>query len=330
MSFNGYRDVIKEGDSVILYLTITQIYSVKAQSKIINKKGILVDNVFQTNYGALKCVDLIGKYFGTKVMLSKGWGYVLQPTPELWTITLPHRTQIIYTPDISMIVLQLELTPDSVVIESGTGSGSLSHALIRAVKPHGHLYTFDFHEDRVKTATEEFSNHGFSEYVTVQHRDVCENGFGGHLDGKADAVFLDLPHPWFAISHALKSIKTTGGRLCSFSPCIEQVQKSCLVLLKLGFQEIQTMEVLQTQFSVQQRSIPIINLDFVKTEKKGTEEGKKERETSRVVASVPPLSLPGHTGYLTFATLPPVWARGLQRTLNEDDMSLEECDIFCN
>lgn len=54
-----------------------------------------------------------------QVEFSKGWGHVLQPTPELWTLTLPHRTQIIYTPDISMIIMQLDLVPGSVVIEAG-------------------------------------------------------------------------------------------------------------------------------------------------------------------------------------------------------------------
>lgn len=160
MSFNGYKDTVSDGDTVVLYLTISQIYSIKAQSKTINKKNLEVENVFQTPYGALKCGELIGKTFGSKISLSKGWGYILQPTPELWTITLPHRTQIIYTPDISMIIMQLELRPGSVLIESGTGSGSLSHAFIRAVKPHGHLYTFDFHEVRSKTAREEFDEHG--------------------------------------------------------------------------------------------------------------------------------------------------------------------------
>lgn len=160
MSFDGYKDIISEGDTVILYLTISQIYNIKAQEKSKNKKGVEVENIFQTPYGALKCGELIGKSYGSKVSLSKGWGYVLQPTPELWTVTLPHRTQIIYTPDISMIILQLELCPGSIVIESGTGSGSLSHAFIRAVKPHGHLYTFDFHEIRSKTAEQEFDDHG--------------------------------------------------------------------------------------------------------------------------------------------------------------------------
>lgn len=102
-----------------------------------------------------------------QVELSKGWAHVLQPNPELWTQTLPHRTQILYTPDISMILYQLEIKPGSVVIESGTGSGSLSHYFLRAIRPHGYLHTFDFHEERVQKAQEEFDSHGLGEFVKV-------------------------------------------------------------------------------------------------------------------------------------------------------------------
>ncbi|KAF5301606.1 hypothetical protein FQR65_LT08911 [Abscondita terminalis] len=289
------------------------------EPKTLSKKGTVVDNVFQTPYGALKCGTLIGKEYGTKIDLSKGWGYVLQPTPELWTLTLPHRTQIIYTPDISMILLQLEVSPGSVVIESGTGSGSLSHALIRAVKPHGHLYTFDFHQQRVEMARSEFKEHGLTKWVTTTHKDVCTFGFGDELNQKVDAVFLDLPLPWEAIPHAKKCIKDEGGRICSFSPCIEQVQKTCLSLSKLEFQEIQTIEVLQTQYSVQTKTMGILNLDFVKVKKDDQVQEKKEKEVMRIVTSVPPSSQPGHTGYLSFATLPPIWARNVETDINNEN-----------
>jgi len=53
------------------------------------------------------------------------------------------------------------------VIESGTGSGSLSHSFLRTIAPTGHLYTFDFHEQRVEFAKKEFAEHGLGQLVTL-------------------------------------------------------------------------------------------------------------------------------------------------------------------
>jgi tRNA (adenine57-N1/adenine58-N1)-methyltransferase len=96
-----------------------------------------------------------------------------------------------------------------IIFISGTGSGSLSHALLRTITPGGYLHTYDFHEQRVDKAREEFTDHGFKDSVTVTHRDVLVDGFD--LVDVADAVFLDLPAPWDAIPHAKKALKKTGA-----------------------------------------------------------------------------------------------------------------------
>lgn len=103
-------------------------------------------------------------------------------------------------------------------------------------------------------------------------------------------------------------MKEDGGRICTFSPCIEQVQKSCETLQNLNFIDIQTMEVLQTQYSVQNRQLPIVQLDYLKVPKSSDDE-KLEKEVAKVLTAIPPQTQAGHTGYLTFATLLPVWAR---------------------
>ena len=101
----------------------------------------------------------------------KQWVLIVHPTSEWWTKALSHQTQILYSTDISVITLQLELRPGAVVCEcgklfdwlsiilkwvwlvvAGTGSGSLSHAIIRTIAPDSHLYTCDFHEQRVQIA----------------------------------------------------------------------------------------------------------------------------------------------------------------------------------
>jgi len=43
------------------------------------------------------------------------------------------------------------------------------------------------------------------------HRDVCQNGFSDDVTGKADAVFLDLPHPHLVVPFAIKALKPSGN-----------------------------------------------------------------------------------------------------------------------
>jgi len=183
--------------------------------------------------------------FKVQSRISTGWVFLLKPTPELWTLALDHRTQIVQGSDAALVVLRLHLKPGMVVIESGTGSGAMSYAIMRAIAPTGHLHTFEFNEHRAKQAEEEFKKNRVGHLVTVRHRDVCaegaEGGFGDHLNGKVDAVFLDLPAPWLALPRAHAALKA-GETLCSYSPCIEQVIKTCDKLRELGFHSITTVE----------------------------------------------------------------------------------------
>jgi tRNA (adenine57-N1/adenine58-N1)-methyltransferase len=119
MSFLESRTEVQEGDMVILYLSVSSQYAIDVVPLIKNRNGHYVENKFQTVYGMLDVMTLVGKKYGSKLNLPRGWGYILSPSCELWTKNLPHRTQIIYTPDISMIIMGLNLSPGSVVIEAG-------------------------------------------------------------------------------------------------------------------------------------------------------------------------------------------------------------------
>lgn len=68
MSFRKHKDFVDEGDTVILYLTVFNMHAIEAKIEIRNKLGDMVENVFQTTYGALKVKDIIGAKYGTKVL----------------------------------------------------------------------------------------------------------------------------------------------------------------------------------------------------------------------------------------------------------------------
>lgn len=273
---------------------------------------VSIDGVLQNRFGMFKHADWIGKSFGSKVFSSKGgYVYLLAPTPELWTLVLSHRTQILYVADISFIIMYLDILPGCVVLESGTGSGSLTTSLARAVAPTGHVYTFDFHEQRASLAREDFERIGLNNLVTVGVRDIQGSGFPDEFIGQADSVFLDLPQPWLAIPSAGRMLRQDGV-LCSFSPCIEQVQRS-YETLKSCFTDIRTFEVLLRSYEVREEK-----LEAWENYGSGSHRSRKRRQcptegnNGLQESGHPPMVMArpcsegrGHTGYLTFARLKP-------------------------
>lgn len=244
---------------------------------------------------------------------STGFTHLIPPTPETWTISLPHRTQVVYTPDYSYVLQRLRARPGDTIIEAGAGSGSFTHASVRAIfsgyplaeeaaqtngaekgkkkrKKFGHVYSFEYHEPRAIKLKEELRDHGMDQLVTVTHADVYNDGFSNPEDGtvpQADAVFLDLPAPWMALKHltrsraAAKSATTNTDtpeptsegssegssewrsplnprktvRICTFSPCIEQVQRTTSEMRRLGWVDIEMVEVLHRRIEVRRDRI---------------------------------------------------------------------------
>ncbi|KAG4971435.1 hypothetical protein AAZX31_13G217600 [Glycine max] len=294
LSFNR---PINNGDLVIVY----------ERHDIMKAVTVSEGSVLQNRFGVFKHSEWIGKPFGSKVVSSKGgFVYLLAPTPELWTLVLNHRTQILYIADISFVIMYLEIVPGCVVLESGTGSGSLTTSLARAVAPSGHVYTFDFHEQRAASARADFERTGLSSLVTVQVRDIQGEGFPDTFTGMADSVFLDLPQPWLVIPSAAKVLRH-DGTLCSFSPCIEQVQRTCETL-RTCFTDIRTFEVLLRTYEVREEKMQSLCGDG-----NGSLPSKRRQcsDGSYVLSSSSPsissvMARPcgearGHTGYLTFA-----------------------------
>ncbi|KAI1736680.1 tRNA methyltransferase complex GCD14 subunit [Xylaria scruposa] len=227
-----------------------------------------------------------------------GFIHVLPPTPEIWTSSLPHRTQVVYTPDYSYILHRIRARPGAQIIEAGSGSGSFTHAAARAVysgypkdpgDKRGKVWSFEFNHNRFLKMREEVEDHRLHGIVQVTHRDVYNDGFlvhGDHDDGdgddytspEAECVFLDVPAPWQALPHLSRrkpapSLLASGGleplnskkkasgwksplradravHICTFSPCIEQVTKTVETMRRLGWMDIEMVEVAQRRINV--------------------------------------------------------------------------------
>lgn len=205
-----------------------------------------------------------------------GFVHILPPTPESWTSSLDHRTQVVYTPDYSYILQRLRVRPGSAIIEAGAGSGSFTHAAARAVfngypdsstskkRKLGKVYSYEYHEPRVQTLRQEIHDHGLDSIVELTHRDVCNEGFEtpeAPSPPKADAIFLDLPAPWLALKHLTRSSPASplnpsaAVHLCTFSPCIEQVISTVSFLRKNNWTEISMFEIQHKRLDVRRERV---------------------------------------------------------------------------
>ncbi|KAL4787838.1 tRNA methyltransferase complex GCD14 subunit-domain-containing protein [Aspergillus varians] len=208
------------------------------------------------------------------VAASSGFLHILCPTPELWTASLPHRTQVVYTPDYSYVLHRLGVRPGSTLIEAGAGSGSFTHAAARAVfngyptaestpkrrRRLGKVCSFEFHAQRAAKINDEVTEHGLDGLVQVTHRDVYQDGFllndpttgTPTTSPKANAIFLDLPAPWLALKHLVRNPPpgvespldpSSSVHICTFSPCIEQVQRTISALRQNNWLHISMVEL---------------------------------------------------------------------------------------
>lgn len=251
---------------------------------------------------------------------SSGFAHLVPPTPETWTLCLPHRTQVVYTPDYSYILQRLRVRPGDHIIEAGAGSGSFTHAAVRAVfngypkditqedgdesavkrrkdtKRKGRVYSFEYHAPRAETLKKELASHGLDNVVTVTNRDVYGDGFclDNEDEPNADVIFLDLPAPWQALKHLTRSPPSTAVlksvasdpsgpkedssnelpeqtqsekpfrsplnpqkpvRICTFSPCIEQVTRTVSALRSFGWIDIGMAEIQAKRLEVRRERV---------------------------------------------------------------------------
>ncbi|CAH6719536.1 tRNA (adenine(58)-N(1))-methyltransferase catalytic subunit Trm61p [[Candida] jaroonii] len=265
MSFFEYKDIVEEGDLVLAFISRNDIKPIR-----VTKNAIL-----NTRYGNFLHNDMIGSPYGKQMAGAKGYGFIhlLHPTAEMWTISLPHRTQIVYTHDSSYIMQRLNVVNGSRVIEAGTGSGSFTHSFSRSVGLKGRVFTYEFHEPRYLEAKREIEDHGIDVNTFITHRDVCQDGFeiqvpenfhNGDNKINAQVIFLDLPSPWIAINNLNNVIDPQMKvGICCFSPCIEQVHKTVESLQENGWVDIEMVECRGKRWEARKEMVRDVN-DVIK------------------------------------------------------------------
>ena len=230
------RQIIREGDYILLYLNKKRSYLVKAEK----------DKSFHTHKGYIKFDSLIGKKYGTRLLSSLDVEFVaLKPTLRDFIFKAQRRTQIMYPKDIALIVMFSGIGPSSRVIEAGTGAGALTTALAFYVKPKGRIYSYEIRPDFQEIALKNLKKAHVEDCVELKSKDITL----GIDEKNVDAVVLDLATPWLVVPHAYSAL-IGSGNLVSFSPTIDQVVKTVEELEESGFVDIDTFECIMREMQV--------------------------------------------------------------------------------
>lgn len=220
-----------------------------------------------THRGLLKHDDLIGLPWGSQVFSHQGSPFfLLQPALSDLLIDLPRNTQILYPKDIGYILIAMGVGPGQHVLEAGTGSGAMTIALAYAVGPQGRVTSYEVRPEIQNLACKNLERVGLFDRVEFKLRDIAE----GFDETDADALFLDVLHPYDYIAQARAALKP-GGFFCGLVPTFNQAARLLGALRANKFAFLEVCEIL---------------LRYYKPEP------TRLRPTDRMVA---------HTGFLVFA-----------------------------
>ncbi len=210
--------------------------------------------VFHSHHGTLEHDVVIGSEEGGEVTSSMGRRMrVLRPTLAEYVLKMPRGAQVIYPKDLGPILIEADIFPGACVLEAGTGSGSLTLALLRSVGPKGTVHTFDVRDDFHSKALENIERYIGADpnYGTLVAKigDLYED----EINVEVDRVVFDLTEPWRALENVNRCLRP-GGILLSFVPTVPQVQ-NLVAALGRGWTMVRSFETMQRGWTVDGLSV---------------------------------------------------------------------------
>lgn len=221
---------------------------------------------FQSDLGIIKSEILDNAEIGDEVKSHLDHTFkIVKPNINDFIDLMDRRCSILLKKDIGLVLAHTGLGSGNRVVDAGTGAGAIALNFGNVVGDKGHVFTYEIREDFAEVAKKNIDNFGI-ENITVKNRDIKE----GIEEDNIDVVFLDLPKP-YEIFEEVWDCLNHGGWLVVYAPYVAQVEISHRIAKKLGFWDIEIIEILERGMEVRQQGI---------------------RPKTRMV---------GHSGYMLFA-----------------------------
>ena len=211
---------------------------------------------FHSHLGIVEHDDLIGSPEGASIRTTGGSRMlVLRPTLADFTLKMKRGAQVVYPKDVGLILVYADIFEGATVLEAGTGSGSLTLALARAVGSSGRVISYEIREDHHERAVENVATWyegrgGKPENIELRLGDVFE----GVPETGIDRMVLDMPEPWRAVGPTTASL-AGGGVLCCYLPTVPQIVQTVETLRRNAFGFIDTFEGLVRTWNVDGPSV---------------------------------------------------------------------------
>jgi tRNA (adenine57-N1/adenine58-N1)-methyltransferase len=247
---------IKDGDLVVLVNEKGGKILFFIEDKIKRIKGL----------GVYNPKELIDINYNQKIQIGNKDYIVFEPSINDMLSTLERKAQIILPKDGMFIIYYCDIKSGDTVLEGGAGSGALTILLANIVKPEGKIISYEKRDDHIKVVKRNLKRSGLYDFVDLKKGDVTQE----IPENNVDAVVLDIPNPWDALENGYSALRP-GGHLASYSPTMNQFEKTTRAMEDQDFREIKTIETLQREMIVGERGVR------------------------------PSFDNLGHTGYLTFA-----------------------------
>ncbi len=183
--------------------------------------------------------------YGTNISIAGKSFLLLPPTLDDLLENLSRGPQIIMAKDAAQIVHCLGIHSGSRVIEGGSGSGSLTVALLNAVLPIGEVITVELRADHIRLARENITGFGLQSCWHPVIGDVRKPP----AQESADAMVLDIPDPWEALSSAY-TILRPGGMLAVYSPTINQTERTVVAAASGSMLHEKSFEVILRRLDI--------------------------------------------------------------------------------
>lgn len=197
---------------------------------------------------------VIGSAEGTQVHSATGMAFrAFRPRMADFVLKMPRGAQVVYPKDVGAILVEADIFPGARVLEAGTGSGSLTLALCRAVGPEGRVVSYELRSEFRETAAQnvEMFLGKMPPWLELRLGDVRDVAGGAE---RFDRVVLDLPEPWGVLAEVDTALEA-GGVLCGYLPTTGQVQQLVAALEEAGYEHLETFEVLHRSWHVTARSV---------------------------------------------------------------------------